>query len=84
MMKAFQKNINMDKTLDLHGLKHEYVYKTVDQFISNHIIKNSSEISIITGRSIKMKEIVSEILTDYYITAQEEFANPGKLIISLR
>ena len=55
----------MDKTLDLHGLKHEYVYKTVDQFIGNHIIKNSSEISIITGRSIKMKKIVSEILLDY-------------------
>jgi len=84
MMKTFQKNINMDKTLDLHGLKHEYVYKTVDQFIGSHIIKNSSEISIITGRSIKMKKIVSEILTDYHITPQEEFANPGKLIINLR
>ena len=84
MMKIFQKNINMDKTLDLHGLKHEYVYKTVDQFIGNHIIKRTSEISIITGRSIQMKKIVSEILTDYHITSQEEFANPGKLIISLR
>jgi len=84
MIMTFQKNINMDKTLDLHGLKHEYVYKTVDQFIGNHIIKNSSEISIITGRSIKMKKIVSEILTDYHITPQEEFANPGKLIINLR
>jgi len=84
MMKIFQKNINMDKTLDLHGLKHEYVYKTVDQFIGNHIIKRTSEISIITGRSIKMKKIVSEILLDYSIESEEEFANPGKLIISLR
>ena len=74
----------MDKTLDLHGLKHEYVYKTVDQFIGNHIIKNSSEISIITGRSIKMKKIISEILLDYSIEPEEEFANPGKLIINLR
>ena len=74
----------MDKTLDLHGLKHEYVYKTVDQFIGNHNIKNSSEISIITGRSIKMKKIVSEILLDYSIEPEEEFANPGKLIINLR
>lgn len=74
----------MDKTLDLHGLKHEHVYRTVDQFIGGHIIKRTSEISIITGRSIKMKEIVSEILTDYHIIPQEEFANPGKLIISLR
>jgi DNA-nicking Smr family endonuclease len=84
MIKIFQKNINMDKTLDLHGLKHEHVYRTVDQFIGGHIIKRTSEISIITGRSIKMKEIVSEILTDYHITPQEEFANPGKLIISLK
>ena len=71
MMKIFQKNINMDKTLDLHGLKHEYVYKTVDQFIGNHIIKRTSEISIITGRSIKMKKIVSEILLDYSIESEE-------------
>ena len=74
----------MNKTLDLHGLKHEYVYKIVDQFIGGHIIKRTSEISIITGRSIKMKKIVSEILTDYHIIAREEFANPGKLIISLK
>jgi DNA-nicking Smr family endonuclease len=74
----------MNKTLDLHGLKHEHVYRIVDQFIGGHIIKRTSEISIITGRSIKMKEIVSEILTDYHITPQEEFANPGKLIISLK
>jgi DNA-nicking Smr family endonuclease len=83
MMMVFQKNINT-KTLDLHGLKHEHVYRIVDQFIGGHIIKRTSEVSIITGRSIRMKEIVSEILTDYHITAQEEFANPGKLIISLR
>ena len=74
----------MNKTLDLHGLKHEHVYKIVDQFIGGHIIKRTSEVSIITGRSIKMKKIVSEILTDYHITPQEEFANPGKLIINLR
>jgi len=84
MMMISQKNINMNKTLDLHGLKHEHVYRIVDQFIGGHIIKRTSEISIITGRSIKMKEIVSEILTDYHITPQEEFANPGKLIISLK
>ena len=82
-MMIFQKNIN-NKTLDLHGLKHEHVYRIVDQFIGGHIIKRTSEISIITGRSIKMKKIVSEILTDYHITPQEEFANPGKLIINLR
>ncbi len=74
----------MDKILDLHGLKHEHVYKVVDQFIGGHIIKRTSEVSIITGRSIKMKKIVSEILTDYHVTSQEEFANPGKLIINLR
>ena len=81
---TFQKNINLNKTLDLHGLKHEYVYKIVDQFIGGHIIKRTPEVSIITGRSVKMKKIVSEILTDYHIIAQEEFANPGKLIINLR
>ena len=74
----------MDKILDLHGLKHEHVYKVVDQFIGGHIIKRTSEVSIITGRSIKMKKIVSEILTDYHVTSQEEFTNPGKLIINLR
>ena len=74
----------MDKILDLHGLKHEHVYKVVDQFIGGHIIKRTTEVSIITGRSIKMKKIVSEILTDYHVTSQEEFANPGKLIINLR
>jgi len=74
----------MNKTLDLHGVKHEYVYQIVDQFVGKHILSKSLEIYIITGHSQKMKKLVEHVAQDYDIQTQEEWMNPGKLILNLR
>jgi DNA-nicking Smr family endonuclease len=74
----------MNNTLDLHGIKHEHVFQIVDQFIGHHILIQTREVSIITGHSVKMKELVEDIAKDYKATTQEEWMNPGKLILSLK
>jgi len=43
----------------------------------------SSEVEIITGISDNMKRIVIETIDDYNFRYEEEFNNPGKLIIKL-
>jgi dsDNA-specific endonuclease/ATPase MutS2 len=48
----------LNKTLDLHGVKHEHVYSIVDKFVGQHILSKTTEIYIITGHSQKMKELV--------------------------
>jgi hypothetical protein len=74
----------MSKTLDLHGLKHEHVYNIVDKFVGNHIILGTKEVYIITGHSIKMKEIVAYVVQDYDIQGKEEWGNTGKIILDLK
>jgi len=71
------------KTLDLHGYKHSEVPKLVDQFLWENMKVKSSEVEIITGISDNMKRIVIETINDYNFFCEEEFNNPGKLIIKL-
>jgi DNA-nicking Smr family endonuclease len=71
------------KTLDLHGIKHAEVSKLVDQFIWENMKSKSQEVEIITGISDQMKMIVSETINDYQFSIEEEYNNPGKLIIKL-
>jgi DNA-nicking Smr family endonuclease len=74
----------MDKVLDLHGLKHEQVPRIVDKFIGDHIQLGTTSISIITGHSLRMKEIVAHICKDYDIKFTEEWGNAGKMVLDLR
>jgi DNA-nicking Smr family endonuclease len=71
------------KTLDLHGIKHSEVPKLVDQFLWENMSKKTTEVEIITGISDQMKKIVIETIDDYNFFCEEEFNNPGKLIIKL-
>ena len=50
--------------LDLHGLKHEHVRNEVIRFIEDAWGKDL-ELEIITGNSIKMKDIVLQVLEEY-------------------
>jgi DNA-nicking Smr family endonuclease len=70
-------------SLDLHGVKHSEVQKTLDSFIWEHMNKGSKEIKIITGISDQMKMIVKEIICDYNMNCFEDPLNPGKIIIKL-
>ena len=55
----------------------------IDKFVGDHIIRGTKEISIITGDSQKMKDIVNHTIKDYDITGREDWFNPGKIILDL-
>jgi DNA-nicking Smr family endonuclease len=74
----------MTTKLDLHGLKHAEVTRVVDQFLWDQIQKKSTEVEIVTGISDQMKLIVIETIKDYQFSYDEEWNNPGKLIIKLK
>ena len=44
--------------LDLHGIKHE----DVDRIVENFVLLNNPPLTIITGNSQKMSEIVRDVL----------------------
>jgi DNA-nicking Smr family endonuclease len=73
----------MLRTLDLHGVKHSEVPRLVDQFLWEQINKKSREAEIITGLSTAMREIVINNLKDYDYTYNDEFKNPGKIVVKL-
>jgi DNA-nicking Smr family endonuclease len=68
------------KQLDLHGIKHSEVKKILDQFLWENMQKKQK---VITGISEQMKRVVKECIDDYNMTYQEDFLNPGKIIIKL-
>jgi DNA-nicking Smr family endonuclease len=71
------------KQLDLHGIKHSEVKVLLDQFLWENMQKKQKEVSIITGISEQMKRIVKECVDDYNMVYQEDFLNPGKIIVKL-
>ena len=73
----------LNDTLDLHGVKHALVQKSVDSFIYGHQISNTQSIKIITGHSPKMKDLVNITLLDYGYTSEEDFLNKGQLNVKL-
>jgi len=70
-------------TLDLHGIKHAEVQVLLDQFLWENMKNNQREVAIITGISNQMKNIVVECVNDYMMTCEEEYNNPGKIIVKL-
>jgi DNA-nicking Smr family endonuclease len=74
----------MEKTLDLHGVKHNNAFRTIDQFIGTHIQKGTAEVEIITGYSKHMKGIVENVAQDYGANCKESWMNAGKIVVDLR
>lgn len=66
------------KTLDLHGMYHSAVERSVENFI----LLNETPLKIITGASERMREMVFQILErhnfKYY---PENYANFGAFIV---
>ena len=52
------------QTLDLHGMRHEDVSSVLIDFIEENWNSNL-EVEIVTGRSERMQEIVTDILVEY-------------------
>ena len=60
--------------IDLHGIRHEDVEKLLEDFI----LLNEPPFRIITGNSIRMKEIVVEVLDKHVF----EYSDFGSSIIA--
>ena len=71
------------KSLDLHGIKHVDVFREVDTFVGENIIRGVSEVEIITGYSMEMKSLVNIVLDDYGLESEEDFLNKGRLVVKL-
>ena len=68
--------------IDLHGVKHEDVGRTLDTFIWEHMQKKSGGIKIITGNSPEMKKIVSDIVAEYGFIAVESYGNSASMVVN--
>ena len=53
----------MSKELDLHGVRHE----DVDRIVENFVLLNEPPLTIVTGNSQRMQEIVINCLVTYDI-----------------
>jgi len=69
--------------LDLHGVKHADVYSEVDRFIYKQQQRQAKEVTIQTGNSERMKQLVNECLADYGMKGKESMLNNGVLIVTL-
>jgi DNA-nicking Smr family endonuclease len=69
--------------IDLHGIRHLDVQRTLDSFFWEQMQKKSKSVEIVTGISHKMKEIVYETCKDYGFKIVELDFNPGILIVNL-
>jgi DNA-nicking Smr family endonuclease len=69
--------------IDLHGVKHEDVKRKLDVFFWESIQKNMVQVEVVTGHSIKMKEIVYEVCQEYGFSIKEGVINKGYLIVDI-
>ena len=61
------------KKLDLHGVRH----MDVERLVENFVLLNDSPLTIITGKSHKMRRLVREVLNRHDIP-YEQWNNPGE------
>ena len=65
--------------IDLHGVSHDQVWDTVENFV----LLNSGKLplKIITGLSDKMRKIVGEVLDYYEFEYETPIYNPGQITV---
>jgi len=69
--------------IDLHGVRHAQVQRTLDIFFWEMINKNASRVEVITGLSQVMKELVYKVSSDYKFKVSENPLNSGSVFIDL-
>ena len=69
------------RIVDLHGIKHQDVKQILDNHIWECIKNHDNRIYVITGHSIMMKKIVTDIAREYNLTAITNMFNIGEMII---
>ena len=75
--------MTLTKELDLHNVRHKDVQSVMDKFLGEHMMNGTEHVTIITGDSERMKEIVKEVLDDYGLVPEEGFINTGSLNVKL-
>jgi hypothetical protein len=65
--------------IDLHGIKHE----DVSDIIIDACSKNETPFMVITGRSSRMKRIVSFAAAKFSLTIRDAINNPGRVIVDV-
>jgi len=69
--------------LDLHGVKHSEVQKTLDNFLFENMTNHTKKVEIITGLSDQMKNLVKKVLIEYNFDYEEDLKNKGKINVFL-
>lgn len=69
--------------IDLHGVRHAQVQRTLDVFFWEMINKNASRVEVITGLSQVMKDLVYKVSSDYKFKVSENPLNSGSVFIDL-
>ena len=62
-----------NRELDLHRIRHE----EVDRLVENFVLLNEPPLTIITGKSHRMRKLVREVL-DRHNIKYEQWNNPGE------
>lgn len=68
------------KKIDLHGINH----KDAENIVSSACANLDIPFIVITGNSLKMKDIVRSVVNEFGLTAQPSLHNSGRLIIDAR
>lgn len=74
----------MINKIDLHGIKHQEVQRKLDSFLGKHMMGNKDYVTIVTGNSKKMRDIVNKVLEDYGLVGEPMFLNEGSIKVKLK
>lgn len=69
--------------LDLHGIRHADVQRTLDVFFWQAINNQQTQVEIICGNSQIMKDLVIEVCKEYRFTWNEGLLNKATLFIDI-
>ena len=65
------------KVVDLHGLRYGDVYGALEKLCTEGEIP----FVVITGKSVSMKRVVSEIVKTFDLCATEQLGNAGRVVV---
>ena len=64
-------------TIDLHGVRYRDVYSKLEKVCVN----GDTPFVVITGESSTMKDIVSQIATQFGLLIEDKLGNDGRVIV---
>lgn len=71
------------RKIDLHGVKHAEVQRLLDVLFWDVMNTTAQSCVVVTGNSVKMKSIVSEIAKEYGFDVIQDPTNDGSVIVQM-